>query len=142
FVDGCFWHGCPEHYVFPRTRREFWLAKLQVNVERDQRQLRNLAAAGWTAVRVWEHEVYEQPERVLSLIKNALTSSIKIQPEGWRVERIEVLDPAKDLERQHLVTIAWPYVRQVRERVRSTYKVPRPKKDRDTPRRSSGPPST
>src|SRR5262245_28894726 len=93
FIDGCFWHGCPDHYVFPRTKREFWLAKLRANVERDQRQMRDLTAAGWAAVRVWEHDVYEQPERVLDLIERALAFPAKVQVEGWRVERVEVLDP-------------------------------------------------
>src|SRR5262245_52552772 len=78
FIDGCFWHGCPEHYVFPRTRRDFWLAKLKANVERDQRQMRALSEAGWAAVRVWEHDVYAHPERVLNVIKTTLASPIEV----------------------------------------------------------------
>ena len=126
FIDGCFWHGCPEHYVFPRTRRDFWLAKLKANVERDQRQMRTLEAAVWTAVRVWEHDVYQQPDSVLQIIDQALTAPAGLKLEGWRVERVEVLDAMTDRERQHLVGIAWPYAHQVRERTRSTYKVKRP----------------
>lgn len=42
FIDGCFWHGCPEHYVRPRSRPEFWAAKLLTNFERDHRQTREL----------------------------------------------------------------------------------------------------
>jgi DNA mismatch endonuclease (patch repair protein) len=127
FIDGCFWHGCPQHYVFPRTRRDFWLAKLRANVERDQRQMRDLAASGWAAVRVWEHDVYAKPEHVLEVISRALGSPTKMQCDELRVERIEVLDATTDLERQHLVGVLWPYVRRVRDQVRSTYKVARPK---------------
>lgn len=56
FVDGCFWHGCPEHGVQPRTNSRYWRAKLQTNSERDRRVDRSLAATGWLSVRVWEHE--------------------------------------------------------------------------------------
>jgi DNA mismatch endonuclease (patch repair protein) len=56
FVDGCFWHGCPEHGVSPRTNSSYWQAKLGGNVERDRRNDAALAEAGWTVVRVWEHE--------------------------------------------------------------------------------------
>src|SRR4051794_31349953 len=56
FIDGCFWHGCPEHYVRPGSRNEFWDAKLRENVDRDRRQTLKLDAEGWTVVRVWEHE--------------------------------------------------------------------------------------
>jgi DNA mismatch endonuclease (patch repair protein) len=56
FVDGCFWHGCPEHGVLPTTNASYWQAKLGGNLDRDRRNDAALAAAGWTVVRVWEHE--------------------------------------------------------------------------------------
>ncbi len=56
FVDGCFWHRCPEHGTSPRTNSPYWRAKLDRNVERDRRNDAALAAAGWAVVRVWEHE--------------------------------------------------------------------------------------
>jgi DNA mismatch endonuclease (patch repair protein) len=56
FVDGCFWHGCPEHGVRPRTNVEFWDEKIRVNRTRDRRTDEELAAAGWRVVRIWEHE--------------------------------------------------------------------------------------
>lgn len=46
FIDGCQWHGCPKHYVRPRSRNEFWADELSTNVERDQRQTRAIEAAG------------------------------------------------------------------------------------------------
>ncbi len=56
FVDGCFWHACPEHGTIPDSSREWWTKKLAANVERDRRHDRELAQAGWTVIRVWEHE--------------------------------------------------------------------------------------
>lgn len=56
FVDGCFWHACPEHGTLPKTNTHWWSQKLRSNVERDRRQDAALAAAGWTVIRVWEHE--------------------------------------------------------------------------------------
>jgi DNA mismatch endonuclease (patch repair protein) len=56
FVDGCFWHGCPQHGELPRANRAFWEEKLRRNAERDRRQDAALSAAGWRVVRVWEHE--------------------------------------------------------------------------------------
>lgn len=60
FVDGCFWHRCPEHATFPRANAAFWADKLQRNVDRDRDTDARLTAAGWTVIRVWEHEDPEQ----------------------------------------------------------------------------------
>ena len=56
FVDGCFWHGCPEHFVPPKANRGFWAEKIRTNQERDRRSDIALADAGWRVVHVWEHE--------------------------------------------------------------------------------------
>jgi DNA mismatch endonuclease, patch repair protein len=56
FVDGCFWHGCPEHTRWPKRNAEFWKAKIEGNNARDLDTDACFAAAGWTVVRVWEHE--------------------------------------------------------------------------------------
>ena len=56
FVDGCFWHGCPEHQRKPRSNVDYWKPKLDANVARDRRVDAALLAAGWRVVRVWEHE--------------------------------------------------------------------------------------
>ncbi len=56
FVDGCFWHSCPEHGTLPKHNRAWWIEKLRVNVERDRDSDRRLTDAGWSVVRVWEHE--------------------------------------------------------------------------------------
>ena len=56
FVDGCFWHSCPEHGTIPKNNREWWLQKLDDNRRRDVDTDRVLTEQGWTVVRVWEHE--------------------------------------------------------------------------------------
>lgn len=55
FVDGCFWHGCPEHFVMPKTRREFWSAKIDGNQLRDRDTDRRMQSAGLISLRIWEH---------------------------------------------------------------------------------------
>jgi DNA mismatch endonuclease (patch repair protein) len=55
YVDGCFWHGCPEHYVRPRANSQWWRWKIERNQARDQDTDRALRAQGWTVLRVWEH---------------------------------------------------------------------------------------
>jgi DNA mismatch endonuclease, patch repair protein len=56
FVDGCFWHGCPEHGTQPRANTAYWSEKLNRNRARDRRNDAALRLAGWTAMRIWEHE--------------------------------------------------------------------------------------
>ena len=56
FVDGCFWHGCPEHGTLPKTNSDYWVPKLERNVERDRETDGLLRTAGWVSIRVWEHE--------------------------------------------------------------------------------------
>lgn len=56
FVDGCFWHGCPQHGTSPRANSEWWAWKIERNRSRDADTDRLLAASGWHVLRVWEHE--------------------------------------------------------------------------------------
>ncbi|NVC25129.1 very short patch repair endonuclease [Kocuria salina] len=56
FVDGCFWHSCPEHGRQPAVNSGYWSPKLQGNRDRDRRNTQALEQAGWVVVRVWEHE--------------------------------------------------------------------------------------
>ncbi|HET9258404.1 MAG TPA: very short patch repair endonuclease, partial [Pseudonocardiaceae bacterium] len=59
FVDGCFWHVCPEHGRQPTTNEWYWTPKLRRNIERDRQADAALREAGWLVVRVWEHESTE-----------------------------------------------------------------------------------
>ncbi|WNZ66146.1 very short patch repair endonuclease [Myxococcus sp. MxC21-1] len=123
FVDGCQWHGCPEHYVRPRTRAEFWGAKLAGNVERDRRQTHELALLGWRPLRFWEHELAENLNGVVERIKLALAGKFPGETGDWRVWRVEVIDQETDLERRHEVRLAeHPVSRRIVERRRSTKK--------------------
>ena len=56
FVDGCFWHGCPEHASPPKSNGDWWRRKLEANVARDRDTDRVLAEADWLVLRFWEHE--------------------------------------------------------------------------------------
>lgn len=56
FLDGCFWHCCPTHGAIPKANADYWRPKLARNRERDQEVTSALEKAGWTVVRVWEHE--------------------------------------------------------------------------------------
>ncbi len=56
FVDGCFWHRCPQHGTSPRNNADWWRDKLDRNVQRDRDTDRALHEAGWQVLRVWEHE--------------------------------------------------------------------------------------
>jgi DNA mismatch endonuclease (patch repair protein) len=65
FVDGCFWHCCPEHSNMPRANRSYWAPKLARNVRRDAETDAALEASGWQTIRVWEHEdPHDAVERV------------------------------------------------------------------------------
>lgn len=57
FIDGCFWHGCPEHYTVPATNAAFWASKREKNMARDEDTTRKLREEGWTVLRFWEHEI-------------------------------------------------------------------------------------
>jgi DNA mismatch endonuclease (patch repair protein) len=73
FVDGCFWHVCPEHATAPKNNRDWWRAKLDANVARDRRNDAALETLGWLAVHVWEHEdVGEAGERIVRLWQSRL----------------------------------------------------------------------
>lgn len=56
FIDGCYWHGCPEHYRPAKVNRDFWSTKITRNRERDHDTTRVLESRGWMVLRYWEHE--------------------------------------------------------------------------------------
>ncbi|MEV6119931.1 very short patch repair endonuclease [Streptomyces sp. NPDC052077] len=60
FIDGCYWHGCPDHYVSPRTNAVYWSDKVGRNMARDLDTNERLQAAGWTVLRFWEHQAAEE----------------------------------------------------------------------------------
>ena len=125
FVDGCFWHGCPEHYTRPATRPDFWAKRLADAVRRDRAQTLALEAAGWRVVRAWEHEIDEDllavVERVRAVAEDGAASAL-----AWRVARVDPLDTLPGWERQHLTELRGQAPDRARERARQTTKWRRP----------------
>ncbi|WP_438018616.1 very short patch repair endonuclease [Sorangium sp. So ce315] len=71
FVDGCFWHGCPQHATWPKKNAEFWRTKILANQERDRDTDARLRADAWEVVRVWAHEIpYEAASRIAQLVSS------------------------------------------------------------------------
>lgn len=69
FLDGCFWHGCPDHHTAAKTNAGYWADKVEQNRLRDRETDRLLADAGWAVLRVWEHEpVADAAARVAALV--------------------------------------------------------------------------
>lgn len=121
FIDGCFWHGCPIHYVRPRTSEEFWQGKLRANFDRDRRQLRALVAAGWYVLRIWEHDA--EADRLRSTcarIERALEGEREDQA-LHRVVSVRPIGPAGlDLERREIEDLADEGFREVFEGPRNS----------------------
>ena len=69
FVDGCYWHGCPEHYRPPKTNTDFWSAKIDRNRARDAETTALLSERGWAVLRSWSHE---DPVTVADRIEDAV----------------------------------------------------------------------
>lgn len=122
FLDGCFWHGCPDHYVFPRSRREYWSDKLLRNVQRDRNQTKELESLGWTVLRIWEHELRGEHlhNAVTQVLRAVNGNTVSTDLPEWRVERVETLEDNEDLERRILSDLRDPNLRQVLEGQRNT----------------------
>lgn len=71
FVDGCFWHGCPEHGTWPKASAEWWKQKIESNQHRDRDTTARLEAAGWRVIRIWEHD---EPAQAADLIATIVKS--------------------------------------------------------------------
>ena len=71
FVDGCFWHGCPECYKTPKSNRAFWMKRIRTNRARDRRVATELRGRGWLVLRIWECRL-RKPERALRRVLQAL----------------------------------------------------------------------
>ncbi|WP_280468398.1 very short patch repair endonuclease [Nocardia cyriacigeorgica] len=70
YVDGCFWHSCPQHATHPKNNAQWWAEKLAANVARDRATDADLAAAGWQVIRVWEHEdPVESADRISAALR-------------------------------------------------------------------------
>lgn len=81
FVDGCFWHGCPEHGVTPIANADYWVPKLARNAERDRESANRLREAGWEVLRIWEH--VPTPDAVALVVQALYRARVR----GQRSER-------------------------------------------------------
>ncbi len=75
FLDGCFWHGCPEHFHLPATNPDYWGPKIAANASRDAETDRLLAAEGWLVLRYWEHTLaLEAPTQIEGAVRERLAA--------------------------------------------------------------------
>jgi DNA mismatch endonuclease (patch repair protein) len=73
FIDGCFWHGCPEHSTRPKANAGFWREKIGGNIARDTRVNEALKSLGWRVLRFWEHDLSRNVQRPVTVIQRAVT---------------------------------------------------------------------
>ena len=83
FIDGCFWHGCPCHHTTAKTNAEFWAEKVRRNRERDAETDHLLRQAGWTVIRVWEHEE-------AAAVAELVITAVRVQPASSQPQQITV----------------------------------------------------
>lgn len=81
FVDGCFWHGCPEcgDGRAPSSNTGYWTAKRKANQERDVRRTRDLEAMGWRVLRLWEHRVIKDVNGCVSVIEHLVLGENRME---------------------------------------------------------------
>lgn len=78
FIDGCFWHRCPNHCRLPASNKDYWNKKIERNRIRDKKTSKALREKGWTVIRIWEHEIKTNEfNRKLNLIKKAAQQGAK-----------------------------------------------------------------
>lgn len=76
FVDGCFWHGCPQHYRAPKTNAEYWRSKVENNIRRDRRADEDLESLGWKVCRLWEHQIRSDLDSAISEVDRIVRTSV------------------------------------------------------------------
>lgn len=92
-IDGCFWHGCPQHATRPKANADWWRTKLDRNMARDQETTEHLAAQGWTVLRFWEHI---PPDEVAATVRAAV--DLEKQRRGHRKGSTRLSGRAQDAE--------------------------------------------
>ena len=122
FVDGCFWHGCPLHYVRPRSREEFWADKLRANVQRDRRQTLEGEREGWVVCRIWEHDVFERLDQAVETVQRAIREGSGRRSPEWRVVSVTPVAGAEALEERALEDLRSASRRKSTVQPRSTRK--------------------
>ena len=90
FLDGCFWHGCPEHHTVAKTNAPFWAEKVATNRRRDLDTNERLSEAGWTVVRVWEHEPVDEVAARIAETVNSLRATLACRSKRQRTRDVDV----------------------------------------------------
>ena len=118
FVDGCFWHGCSDHYVRPRSRVQFWADKLASNTARDRMQTHRLLDADWKVLRFWEHEIKMDLDNVVKRVMVSYTTPPTYFSRRRVVVKVEECTEATCLERWYIEDFLDPTqaVTEIRER--------------------------
>ncbi|MFF5442770.1 very short patch repair endonuclease [Streptomyces achromogenes] len=81
FLDGCFWHGCPQHATHPKSNSEWWRSKLSKNMVRDQETTEHLKSQGWIVLRFWEHEL---PDEIAATVTDTWTHQRELTRKNTR----------------------------------------------------------
>lgn len=79
FLDGCFWHKCPQCFQEPEANKKFWLTKIEKNVKKDGEVTNKLKKEGWKVMRIWEHEVKKDLQGCLKSIESAVDKYYRIK---------------------------------------------------------------
>lgn len=77
FLDSCFWHACPDHFHFPKTKKKYWKNKLERNKIRDVEVSEYYFGKDWNVIRVWEHDIVKSRDKVISDTLKLLANSRK-----------------------------------------------------------------
>lgn len=73
FIDSCFWHGCPLHFIAPKSNQEYWKQKVQKNILRDLEITHYYKSQHWNLLRVWEHQINDDLTSTITLITEFIT---------------------------------------------------------------------
>jgi DNA mismatch endonuclease, patch repair protein len=68
FIDSCFWHGCSLHCRLPSSNSEYWVAKIERNMRRDETVNKYYREQGWNIIRVWEHQLRGNHDKAINEI--------------------------------------------------------------------------
>ena len=109
FIDGCFWHGCADHYRPPASNSTYWAGKVTRNRERDRLANEALMAAGWTVVRIWEHEAPESAARRIEAAVRGTVAGVR-----WR----QMITHSPGTAQASVGSVAWPRLNVASRRAR------------------------
>lgn len=84
FMNGCFWHGCPDHGTWPKNNAEWWRLKLEANRKRDAKADNTIRDAGWIVLRFWEHDDPIEAARVVAGVVDQRSAKLNAAPSGER----------------------------------------------------------